>query len=65
MRSGECLVHVVVHHVAAEVAGASLAEDRVHVRAVDVDEATDAVQHVGDFGDVAFEQPERVRDWSP
>lgn len=28
---------------------------------VDVDETADTVQHVGDFGDVALEEPKRVR----
>jgi len=50
-----------VHHVTAEVARASLAQDRIHVRAVDVNKAADAVQHVGDSCDIAFEEPERVR----
>ena len=61
MRSREGLVNVVVHHVAAEVAGASLPEDRVHVGPVDINETACTMQHFSHLCDVAFEQTQCVR----
>src|SRR5262249_34231444 len=61
VRAGERLVDVVMLHARAEVARPGQAEDRVHVRAVQVDERAAGVQQIGDRADLALEQAERVR----
>ncbi len=53
-------MQVQVHHVGAEVAGANLADQRVHVRAIHVEQRTLGVQHVGDLVDLLLEDAERV-----
>src|SRR5690349_19395144 len=55
VRPGEGLVHVVVHHVAAEIPWPRDAHDRVHVRAVDIDQAASGVDDLCDFGDSVLE----------
>ena len=60
MRAGEGLVDVVVHHVAAEIAGPRDAHDRVHVGPVDVDQSSRVVHPLGDRLDLSLEQPQRI-----
>ena len=60
MRPGEGFVDIVVHHVATEVAGASDAEDCVHVRTVDVNETANVVQHLRNLRNVSLEDAECV-----
>jgi len=57
----ERLVDVVVHHVETHIARPSAPEQGVQVCPVVVEQAADVVDHRRDFGDVALEQPERVR----
>ncbi len=52
-------MQVQVHHVHAEVAGAGLADQRVHVGAVHVEQGALGVEDVGDFVDLAFEDADR------
>jgi 2C-methyl-D-erythritol 2,4-cyclodiphosphate synthase len=54
-------VQVEVHHVHAEVAGARLADERVHVGAVHVEQRALGVQDVGDLVDFALEDADRGR----
>ena len=61
VRRGEGLVQVEVHDVHAEIAGARLADERVHVGAVHVEERALGVEDVGDLVDLALEDAERVR----
>ena len=61
VRPGEGLVHVVVHHVDAEIARPGDAQNGVHVGAIEVDERAPAVQHLGHGGDLVVEQAEGVR----
>ena len=60
MRRRKRLVQVQVHHVDAEVAGPHLADQRVHVGAVHVEQAALGVQDVGDLVDVLLEHAERI-----
>ena len=60
VRAGECLMHVVVHHVATKVAGPRHTDDGVHVRPVDVDQTADIVQHLRDRRDLLLEQAQRI-----
>ena len=53
------LVQVQVHHVDAEVAGAHLADQRVHVGAIHVEQRALGVENVGDLVDLVFEDAER------
>ena len=55
VRRGEGFVQVEVHHVDAEVAGARLAYERVHVGAVHVEQRAFGVQDVGDAVNLALE----------
>ncbi len=55
VRGGEGLVQIEVHDVDAEVAGAGLADERVHVGAVHVEQRALGVEDVGDLVDVGFE----------
>ena len=52
-------MQVQVHHVDAEVAGPGLADQRVHVGAVHVEQRALGVQNVGDLVNLAFEDAER------
>jgi len=52
-------VQVQVHHVHAEVAGADLAHQRVHICAVHVKQSAFGVEDVGDLVDLALEDAER------
>src|SRR5687767_2536047 len=61
VRGAERLVGVVVHHVDTEVAGAGDAEDRVHVRAVEVQKRAGVVDQLRHLDDVRVELPDRVR----
>ena len=54
-------MQVQVHHVDAEVAGADLADQRVHVGAVHVEQRALGVEDVGDLVDLVFEDAERGR----
>ena len=49
VRAAERLVRVEVHHVGAEIAGPGDAEDGVHVRAVEIDQAAGVVDQLGDL----------------
>ena len=59
--AAEGFVGVVVLHVGAEIAGAGDAEDGVHVRAVEVDEAAVLVDGCGDVVHLGLEDADRVR----
>ena len=48
-----------MHHVHAEVAGAHLAHQRVHVGAVHVEQRALGVQNVGDLVNLVFEDAKR------
>ena len=61
MRRGERLVQVEVHDVHAEIAGTRFADERVHVGAVHVEQATLGVKNFGDVVDLVFEYAQRVR----
>ncbi len=63
VRSRESFVQVEMHDVDAEVTGAHLAHERIHVGAVHVKESALGVQDVGDLVDVLLEYAERVWDW--
>ena len=54
-------MQVQVHHVHAEVAGAHLAHQRIHVRAVHVKQRALGVQNVGDFVNLMLEDAQRRR----
>ena len=60
VRAAEGLVRVEVHQVGAEIAGPGNAQDGVHVGPVEIDQAAHGVDHLGDLGDVRFEDPQRV-----
>ena len=60
VRRGEGLVQVQVHHVGAEVAGTHLADQRVHVGAVHVEQRALGVQHVGNLVDLLLEDAQRI-----
>ena len=53
-------MQVQVHDVGAEVAGANLADQRVHVGAVHVEQRALGVQHVGDLVDLLLEDAQRI-----
>ena len=55
VRGGEGLVKVEVHDVDAEVAGSGLADERVHVGAVHVEQGALGVEDVGDLVDLGLE----------
>ena len=57
VRRRERLVQVELHDVDARVAGARLAEHRVHVRAVAVHEAALFVHDVGDLAELLSNRP--------
>src|SRR5207253_6000005 len=61
VRSRERLVKIELQHVGAHVARLGDAHERVHVRAVHVDEAALVVHDGGDLLDVFLEKTERVR----
>ena len=58
--SRESLVQVEMHDVDAEVAGAHLTDQRVHVGAVHIEKATFCMQDVGNLMDVLLEHAQRV-----
>ena len=60
MRSRKRLVQVQVHQVDAEIAGARLPDQRVHVGAVHVEQAALSVQNLGDLVDLLLEDAQRV-----
>ncbi len=64
VRRGKCLVQIQVHHVHAKIAGARDAGQRVHVRAVHVQQRAVFVQDFGGLGDILLEDAERrgIRD---
>ena len=64
MRRGEGLVQVHVDRVEAHVAGTDLAQDRVEVGAVVVQQAAGVVHQRGDFDDPALEDADACSDWS-
>ena len=53
-------MQVQVHHVDAEVAGAHLADQRVHVGAIHVEQAALGMQDVGDFVNLLLEHAQGV-----
>ncbi len=53
-------MQVQVHDVGAEVAGPDLADQRVHVGAVHIDQRALGVQHVGDLVDLLLEDAQRI-----
>ena len=61
MRRRKRLVQVQVHHVHAKVAGPRLADERVHVGAVHVEQRALGVENVGDLVDLALEDANRRR----
>ena len=60
VRSGEGFVQVEVHDVHAEVAGAGLGDEGVHVGSVHVEQAALAVEDLGDLRDLLVEDAEGV-----
>jgi hypothetical protein len=60
VRAAEGFVRVVVHHVRAEIAGPRDAQDGVHVRAVEIDEAAPLVNAPRDFAHLPVEQAQRA-----
>ena len=60
MRAAEGLVRVVVHHVGAEIARPRDAEDRVHVRAVEIDQPAALVNQLRDLRHLPVEQAQRA-----
>ena len=61
MGTAECLVWIEVHHVSTEIPRTRNPEDGVHIGAVQVHQATDAVDLLRNGLDTAFEQAQRVR----
>ena len=61
MRTAEGFVRIVVHQIGAEIAGPGDAQYGVHVRAVEINQPADVVDHFGDLGDLPVEQSQRVR----
>ena len=59
MGRGKGFVQVEVHHVHAEVAGAGLAHQGVHVGAVHVEQRALGVEDLGDLVDLALEDANR------
>ena len=59
MRRRKGLVQVQVHHVHAEVAGARLAHQRIHVGAIHVKQRALGVQNVCDLVNLAFKNSNR------
>src|SRR5262245_42159812 len=59
VRATEGLVRVVVHHVCAEIARPSDAEDGVHVRAVEINQSTPLVNQPGNLRDLLIEESQR------
>src|ERR1051325_2457368 len=59
MRSTEGFVQVQMHHVHAQIAGPSDAGQRVHIRAVHVEQRAFAVQNGGNFRHAVFEDSQR------
>ena len=62
VRPGERLVHVEVHHVAAEVARPRDAQNGVHVGAVDVHQPADLMDATRDLGDLRLEEADACSD---
>ena len=60
MWSAESLVWIKVHHVGAKIAGARDAEDGVHIRAIEVNQSADAVDHVGDVENLPLKNAQRI-----
>ncbi len=60
MRRRKGFVQVQVHHVDAKIAGPHLADQRVHVGAVHIQQAALGMQNVGDLVNVLLENSERV-----
>ena len=67
MRRGKCFVQVQVHHVGAEIAGTCEAHQRIHIRAIHIEQRAFAVQDIGRRHDMRFENAQRigVRDHQP
>ena len=63
MRRGESLVQVQVHDIDAEVAGPRLADERVHVGAVHVEQAALSVHEFGDLVNLAARTRRAYWDW--
>ncbi len=61
MGCGEGLVQVQVHDVKAHVARTHDSDERVHVRAVIVEQSAALMHQSGDFPDFSLEEAERVR----
>lgn len=60
VRRGECLVKVDVHDVEAHVAGTHLAEKRVEVGPVVIEESAGVVHELGDLDNLGLEHADRV-----
>src|SRR5262249_46852093 len=60
MRRGEGLVQVQVHEVYTEVAGTNLADVRVHVGAVHVEQAALGMHKVGDLVNLVLKHTQRI-----
>jgi len=60
MGRGKSLVQVEVHHVHTEIAGANLADQRVHVGAVHIKQAALVVHDVGYLVDFLLEDAQGV-----
>ena len=60
MGRGKSLVQVQVHHVHAEIAGARLAYQRVHVGAIHVKQAALCMHKIGNLVNFLFEDAERI-----
>jgi len=59
VRRRKCLVQIQVHHIHTEISRPRLADQRVHVRAVHVEQRAFVVQHIGNLVDLALENTNR------
>ena len=61
MWRGKSLVQIQVHDVDAEIAGASFADQRIHVGAIHVEQRAFGMQDVGDLVNLTFKHADRGR----
>ena len=61
MRCRESLMQIEMHHVDAEVARPRDPDQRIHIRAIHVNQRALGVQELRDASNVLFENAERVR----
>ena len=61
MRATECLVWVVVHHIRTKIARSSDAQNRIHVGAIQIDQATMSMDQFGDLFNLMIKQAKRIR----